>query len=103
MRKCAAHDKDGKPCQGHHSTLALVQGRWLCHEHAAKVLEAAKTRWAVRCPVHGLVYLTREQYDAQMNDADALWRCPVVHDAEVCGQDAAWDDDTYEAAGSGDE
>jgi hypothetical protein len=38
----------------------------------------------------GRQYLTKEQYDKQMNDPNALWKCPT------CGQLAEWDDDNYE-------
>lgn len=50
-----------------------------------------KTPWAVFCPVHGRVYLTFPQYDAQLSKPDDLWRCPI------CGATSQWDDDTYEA------
>jgi hypothetical protein len=48
------------------------------------------TPFAVRCPEHGLVYLSQAEYNHQMNRPDALWRCP-------CGATATWDDDNYEA------
>lgn len=38
----------------------------------------------------GLVYLTEEEYENQMNDPWKTWRCPR------CGGDATWDDDNYE-------
>lgn len=50
-----------------------------------------RTPYAVYCHAgHGLVYLTEEQYDVQMEHADDLWSCPV------CGHDAGWDDENYE-------
>lgn len=49
------------------------------------------TPYAVMCPVHGRIYLTREGYTHQMNDPNAFWRCP-------CGRKAEFDDVTYEAA-----
>lgn len=49
-----------------------------------------ETPWAIRCGAHGLVYLSKERYDKQMNQANHLWRCPI----EWC--DAYWDDDNYE-------
>lgn len=47
--------------------------------------------WAVLCPRHGLVHLTREEYDAQMSNPDGAWRCPIGHEL------ASWDDATYDA------
>jgi hypothetical protein len=35
----------------------------------------------------GLVFLTDEQYDAQMDRPDSTWTCPQ------CGGGAEWDDD----------
>jgi len=35
----------------------------------------------------GLVFLTDEQYDYQMNRPDSFWFCPH------CGDSADWDDD----------
>jgi len=55
-----------------------------------KMVERKQTPWAVICPEHGQVFLTDEEYDAQMDAPDAVWRCP-------CGQRAEWDDDNYEA------
>jgi hypothetical protein len=49
------------------------------------------TPWQVICPEHGPVSLARDQYDAQMAEADALWFCPR------CGRNAIWDDDNYDA------
>ena len=46
--------------------------------------------WLVRCPDCGERYLTREQYESQMDDADAIWHCPQ------CGEESIWDDDNYE-------
>lgn len=56
------------------------------------------TRYAVLCPVHGRVYLTKEEYDAAMFDCDRVWQCPAL-DTEalgVCGRRADFDDDNYE-------
>ena len=50
-----------------------------------------QTPWAVVCREHGQVFLTDKEYDAQMDDPDALWKCPL------CGRQAEWDDDNYEA------
>lgn len=37
----------------------------------------------------GLIYITPQDYERQMADADAKWKCPI------CGSDAVWDDDNY--------
>jgi hypothetical protein len=50
------------------------------------------TPWAVFCRKHGVVYLSRCEYDRQMNNPDSLWNCPI------CGRLASWDDDNYELA-----
>jgi hypothetical protein len=47
------------------------------------------TPWAVICPEHGKVYLTKENYNRQMRASDSTWRCPA-------GCHAEWDDDNYE-------
>jgi len=39
---------------------------------------------------HGLVYLTQQEYVAQMNAPDSRWKCPL------CRYEAGWDDDNYE-------
>lgn len=51
---------------------------------------AGKTPWAVFCPIHGRVYLTRPQYDAQITKPDNRWVCTI------CGAVSEWDDDTYD-------
>lgn len=53
------------------------------------------TPWAVTCgeaPMcsEGLIFLTREEYDQQVNNPNATWKCPK------CGGEAWWDDDNYE-------
>jgi hypothetical protein len=59
----------------------------------------ARTPYAIHClgiwdlpeaGNHGLVYLTEEEYDRQMSNPDATWRCPL------CRYEADWDDDNYE-------
>lgn len=50
------------------------------------------TPYAVRCPRHGLVHLTKKEYEQQMMAANSLWKCPT------CGMAAQWDDDTLEKA-----
>lgn len=49
------------------------------------------TRYAIICPEHGQVYLTRENYNAQMADPDSRWVCPW------CGSISEFDDDNYDA------
>ena len=56
-----------------------------------------RTPWAVHCVEiddsslsHGLVYLTEAEYVHQMNNPDALWKCPI------CRYSASWDNDNYE-------
>lgn len=49
------------------------------------------TAWAVICGEHGQVFLTREEYDRQMDSPSALWACPE------CGEVAQWDDDNFDA------
>lgn len=59
------------------------------------------TPWAVHCPKHGLVYLTREEYDRQMQKSDYRWECTawtLEDPIGPCGAWSEWDDDIYEAA-----
>lgn len=49
------------------------------------------TAYAIRCPNHGQVFLTKEGYDVQMNRANSRWACPM------CGESASWDDNNYDA------
>ena len=55
-----------------------------------KIVEIEETPWAIHCPKHGKICLTKEQYDHQMYHPGPIWICPV------CGDDAYWDDDHYE-------
>lgn len=48
--------------------------------------------WAVICPRHGRVYMTREVYELQLRAHDSLWLCPQ------CGQESTFDDETWEAS-----
>lgn len=48
------------------------------------------TRYAVICPNHHRVFLTPEQYNAEMSNPDARWTCPK------CGAVAEFDDANYE-------
>lgn len=52
--------------------------------------EPKATPWAVICREHGKQFLTEEQYNNQMMNADSFWFCPV------CGGHSEWDDDNYE-------
>jgi uncharacterized C2H2 Zn-finger protein len=58
-----------------------------------------KSPWAVICrghedipgaPACGQVFLTKHEYQRQMDRPDSTWHCPK------CGADAWWDDDNYE-------
>jgi hypothetical protein len=39
---------------------------------------------------HGLVYLTRDEYNRQMDASDTRWKCPM------CRYEAQWSDENYE-------
>lgn len=52
----------------------------------------APTPWAVTCPTHGQVFLSREEYNRQLVRIDDCWTCPE------CGARADWDDENYEQA-----
>lgn len=52
---------------------------------------AEPTAWAVKCPTHGNVFLTKREYLTQMMRPDARWECPR------CGLTAWFDDAAYEA------
>ena len=80
------------------------------------------TPYAVRCPLHGLIYLTYEEYCRQMDQLGQVWKCPHFVGTEEairldggpaasdslnfwhgpmigpCGKPAHFDDDTYEGA-----
>ena len=74
------------------------------------------TPWAVRCPYHGVVYLTENSYIAQLSRPDSYWECPhfvTPEEAEkepnpnlsnwasrmigYCGVPSLWQDDIYQA------
>lgn len=62
-----------------------------------------KTAYAVICPHHGRVYLTKANYDWQMSMPGRGWECPrfvtePVDTMGPCGAPSEFDDDTYEAA-----
>lgn len=48
------------------------------------------TPWRLRCPTHGFVFLTEEQYSAQMLKPNNVWKCPH------CFASSSWDDAWYE-------
>lgn len=59
------------------------------------------TPYAVICPEHGRTFLSQEHYDAQMDKADARWKCEamVLDDPNAlgpCGRVSEWDDRWYE-------
>lgn len=59
------------------------------------------TRYAVICPEHGRVYLTREAYGLQMNRPTEPWECPrfVAGDPMTmgpCGSPSEFDHFTFE-------
>lgn len=72
-----------------------------------RVQDRQKTAWRVRCPIHGPVFLTEEEYTAQMMRPDAKWACPAFEEGDktnpadpgpgVCGETCTWDDAWYEA------
>lgn len=49
----------------------------------------APTPWAVTCPTHGQVFLSREEYSRQLVAIDNPWTCPE------CEARADWDDENY--------
>jgi hypothetical protein len=49
-----------------------------------------RSPYRVRCPEHGFVYLTPQNYSAQLSRADDCWRCPI------CLSYAHWDDEWYD-------
>ena len=62
------------------------------HPTVAKQRESREpTIWAVDCGTCGKVYMTYEFYLHQLEHSDNRWVCPR------CGDDASWDDATYEA------
>jgi hypothetical protein len=60
------------------------------------------TRWRVRCPIHGQVYLTEREYDRQIMCGHKAWACPRV-DVDpnrfgLCGEESDFDVDHLEAS-----
>ena len=84
-----------------HPGTHRVQGFWHCFEHAKKAATMAATPYAVHCPIHGFVWLTREEYAHQMDLPDDGWRCPVMDtDPQrfgLCGAPALWDEENFES------
>jgi hypothetical protein len=62
------------------------------------------TPYAVTCPTHGRVYLTRGEYDRQMENGDVRWKCPRFVNVDPigpCGEESEFDDGNYELALTG--
>jgi hypothetical protein len=60
----------------------------------------SETPWAVYCPKHGKVFLTRDEYEAQMDAVNTPWTCPREcgpPEVGICGEPSEWDDLNYEA------
>ncbi len=70
-----------------------------------KRIERPPTAYAVFCKevkgcvercshlsLDGAIFLTQQEYEAQMDNADYGWTCPI------CGGQADWDDDNYDRA-----
>lgn len=55
-------------------------------------MNCPETPWAVECNTHGLVFLTEEEYNYQMNRPNSTWYCPIS--PGLCN--AYWSDDNYE-------
>lgn len=49
-----------------------------------------RTPYAIRCPYHKLVYLTREDYVQQLKNAHVRWHCPM------CENMVTFEDENYE-------
>jgi hypothetical protein len=62
--------------------------------------------YAIACPIHGRVFLTEADYDAQMARPDSHWECPAMDSHPdrfgPCGAPSAFDDDNYEHYMDGD-
>lgn len=59
------------------------------------------TQWAVICPRHGQVFLTEDEYNAQMCDGDSKWKCTrfTYQPGDAvgpCGAFSEWDDANYD-------
>lgn len=50
--------------------------------------------YGIICDDHGKQGLSPEEYNAQMNEANSLWRCPITG----CISRVYWDDDRYDTA-----
>lgn len=47
------------------------------------------TPWRLKCPIHGGVFLTEDEYVRQLEMPNRRWCCPK------CGRLAAWDDANF--------
>ena len=69
--------------------------------------ERASTPWRVICPRHGAVFLTHDEYEAQLEAVDRDWCCPVFDTGNpedpldvgpgICGTPSEWDDSWYDS------
>lgn len=59
-----------------------------------------ETPYAVHCPIHGVVYLTEEEYLRQLDQPDLVWSCPrmstSIHAIGLCGEPSDFQDGIYE-------
>ena len=53
------------------------------------------TPYAVRCYIHGRVFLSHHEYNRQMNYANAGWVCPLCPEWQI---GTSFDDDIHERA-----
>ena len=51
--------------------------------------------WDIPGLGHDLVYLTKEEYNRQMNVPSKTWRCPI------CMYEATWSDENWEQQSTG--
>lgn len=59
-------------------------------EHEKIADRLPESPYGIICEYHGEQGLSKEEYTAQMWQADSLWKCPI------CSATAWWDDDRYE-------
>ena len=59
-----------------------------------------ETGYAIICPKHGRVHLTKDEYNRQMDKPNSLWQCPRMdsdpEEPGLCGRASQFDDLTYE-------
>ena len=58
--------------------------------YAVQCTGSSNPHGATPCNGGGLIFLTHEEYDRQMDRPDSFWQCPR------CGGVAWWSDDNYE-------